>query len=70
LLGLENATPDASEDLRGPSVACRHGRLLAYVQAVADSGEIEVAFTAAGLEPARVQLPIEAGARIGNAPAP
>ncbi|MFM1904128.1 MAG: hypothetical protein RLZZ440_2028, partial [Planctomycetota bacterium] len=70
LLGLENATPDASEDLHGPSIACRHGRLIAYVQAVADSGEIEVAFTAQGLEPARVQLPIEAGARIGNAPAP
>jgi hypothetical protein len=58
LLGLENASRDASENLRDNIAACNQGRLVAYVQATADSGTIEVVFSAPGLQPASVRVEI------------
>ncbi len=58
LLGLENASRDASENFLDNRQNCRNGKLLAYIQATADKGTIEVSFTAADLEPATIQLEI------------
>lgn len=58
LLGLENASRNASENHRDNIAACNRGRLLAYVQASADEGTIEVTFSAPGLKPAKVKLKI------------
>ncbi len=58
LLGLENASGNASENLRDNVAACHHGRLLAYVQALADEGSIEVLFSAQNLDPATIHLKI------------
>ncbi len=58
LLGLENASRDASENLRDNIAACNHGRLMAYVQATADTGTIEITFASPDLEPAKMQLNI------------
>lgn len=60
LLGLENASSNAAENHRDNKARCKHGRLLAYVQATADAGEIEVVFSAAGLEPAKPRLRVGA----------
>lgn len=58
LLGLENATNDASETLRDNKAAVNSGSLTAYVQATADSGTVEVSFTSPDLEPVTLRLTI------------
>lgn len=58
LLGLENASHDASEDFRDNKAPCNHGRLVAYIQATADEGTVEVTFTSPEREPAKVELDI------------
>ncbi len=58
LLGLENASRDASENHRDNVATTHHGRLVAYVQATADSGTFEIEFTAKGLESTSISMPI------------
>ncbi len=58
LLGLENASNNAAENFRDNIAACSSGRLLAYIQATADEGTIDVTFSAQELEPAAVELKI------------
>ncbi|MDQ8205446.1 sugar-binding domain-containing protein [Pelagicoccus sp. SDUM812003] len=58
LLGLENASRDASENHLDNVAPVNHGKLVAYVRSTADSGVVEVEFTAEGLKPASVRLPI------------
>ena len=56
LLGIENASRDASENFRDNTAACSHGRLVAYVQYLGESRMVEVTFEASGLAPATVTL--------------
>ncbi|MDQ8188021.1 sugar-binding domain-containing protein [Pelagicoccus sp. SDUM812002] len=58
LIGLENASRDASENHRDNIAPPDQGKLVAYIRATADSGEIKVEFSAEGLETAVVTLPI------------
>ena len=58
LLGIENASGDASENFLDNEAACNHGRLLAYVEALEGAGTMTVSFTAEGLESAVVELRI------------
>ncbi len=60
LLGLENASNNAAEDFRDNKASANRGRLLAYVQATADDGDITVSFTSAGLESVALKLDIVA----------
>jgi len=58
LLGLENASHDASENFLDNKQNCIDGRLLAYVQATADEGAIEVTFSSPDLESVPVTLTV------------
>ncbi len=58
LLGLENASRDASENLRDNVAPAKNGQLIAYIQATADTGTIEVTFSAVDLESATVELTV------------
>ncbi|MDQ8181033.1 glycoside hydrolase family 2 TIM barrel-domain containing protein [Pelagicoccus sp. SDUM812005] len=49
LLGLENASHDASENHRDNQAATKRGYLVAYIQATEDHGNIQVEFAAPGL---------------------
>ena len=53
LLGLENASSDAAEDFNDNVHRCINGKLLAYIQATENSGEITVEFESPYLESAR-----------------
>jgi hypothetical protein len=53
LLGLENASYDASENYNDNVHRCKNGKLLAYIQATENSGEISVEFESPYLESAR-----------------
>jgi hypothetical protein len=53
LLGLENASSDATEDFNDNVHRCINGKLLAYIQATENSGEIVVEFESPYLESAR-----------------
>lgn len=59
LLGIENGLGDASKNYRDNIAVSNHGRLVAYVQAMADNGTVELAFAAPDLKPAKVTLNIE-----------
>ena len=50
LLGLENSSYDASENFNDNVQRCKNGKLLAYIQATENSGEIIVEFESAYLE--------------------
>ncbi len=56
LLGLENASYDASENHRDNVAEANDGTLVAYVQAMADHGSIQVCFEAKGLKSQVVTL--------------
>ncbi len=58
LLAMENASRDASENHRDNVANANHGTLVAYIQATADSGPIEVTFSAEGLKPTTARLQI------------
>ncbi len=60
LLGLESGDHASHEDYQSPARRAYHGRLLGYVQAGEESGEIIVRVTAPGLEEAAVTLRIGA----------
>ena len=50
LLGLENASFNVTENFNDNMHRCKNGRLLAYIQATENSGEIIVKFESAYLE--------------------
>jgi hypothetical protein len=50
LLGLENASYDASENYNDNVHRCKNGKLLAYVQATENTGEISIEFESPYLE--------------------
>ncbi len=58
LLGLENASRDASENFLDNVAPCNHGRMVAYIQAAAEEGTIDVSFAADDLTPVTVKLKI------------
>ena len=58
LLGLENASSNAAENFNDNRHRCRHGRLVAYIQATEDKGSIELTFSSPFLEKVRVEIEI------------
>lgn len=50
LLGLENASFNVTENFNDNTHRCKNGRLLAYIQATENSGEVIVTFESAYLE--------------------
>jgi hypothetical protein len=50
LLGLENASTDASENYNDNTHRCKSGKLLAYIQATDSKGEISISFESPYLE--------------------
>ncbi len=62
LLGLENASANAADVYTGNTLRCKNGRLLAYIQATADAGTVDVTFAAPLLVPARIGITIGTGA--------
>lgn len=58
LLGLENASYDASENFNDNVHRCKNGKLLAYIQATENSGEITVEFESPYLESGRQAIKI------------
>ncbi|TWT82848.1 Beta-galactosidase [Planctomycetes bacterium CA13] len=60
LIGLENGSNNVTEVYTDNHHQCQHGQLLAYIQATADSGEIDVEFSSPLLESERIELTIAA----------
>lgn len=59
LLGLENASFDVTENFNDNIHRCKNGKLLAYIQATENTGEIIVDFESAYLESATQIIKIE-----------
>ena len=56
LMGLENASPDASENFCDATHACRQGRLRAYIRSTGDAS-VTVEFTSPQIETAQITIP-------------
>ena len=59
LLGLENASRNAGENFNSNSLRCKNGKLLAYIQATANNGEIVVSFESPYLKGEVISIPIK-----------
>ncbi|MDQ8184211.1 hypothetical protein [Pelagicoccus sp. SDUM812002] len=59
LLAIENASSDASENHRDNRAPVNNGKLVAFVQAAADHGEVTVSFRANGLESSNLSISID-----------
>lgn len=60
LLGIENASPNASDNFHDNKAAFKNGRLTLYIQATSDKGQIELILSTSDLKTKKVQLPIKA----------
>ncbi|MBN2161302.1 MAG: DUF4982 domain-containing protein [Pontiellaceae bacterium] len=58
LIGLENASGDASENFGDNIAAVNHGQLVAYVQSMDNAGIVQVSFSADNLGAASVEIQI------------
>ena len=56
LLGLENASHNVAEDYNADKLRCKNGKMLAYIQATANVGEITITFEAPYLSAAVVNI--------------
>ena len=61
LLGLENASNNVAENFRTNTLRCKNGRLVAYLQATAESGQVEVGFTSTLLRNADITINCRSG---------
>ncbi|MBD5782233.1 DUF4982 domain-containing protein [Pelagicoccus sp. NFK12] len=61
LVGLENASRDASENFHDNVAVAQNGTLVAYVRATADHGTVAVHFTADRTPRSVIEIPIQTG---------
>lgn len=56
ILGIESGDPQSHENYQASQHRAYHGRLLIYLQAQTETGEIHLTLTAPGLQPTRVSV--------------